>query len=65
MKLEDFQKLEGDKKLEEIFKSVEKTRKYFKITLIVTLLVVVLPLLFLPLAVGRFFDSYNLGTLGL
>jgi len=65
MKQEDFQNLEHDKKVDEIYKSVEKTRKYFKWTLIVSLVVIILPLLFLPLVISRFLGAYDLGVLGL
>ncbi|MBU2101126.1 hypothetical protein KKH05_00140 [Patescibacteria group bacterium] len=65
MKLEEFQKLESDKKFEEIFKSVEKTRKYFKVTLIITVVVIVLPLLILPMIVGQFLSTYDFSGLGL
>jgi len=65
MKQEDFQKLEHDQKVDEIFKSVEKTRKYFKWTLIASLVVIVLPLLFLPVAISRLLGAYDLGALGL
>ncbi|PIR97909.1 MAG: hypothetical protein COT89_02455 [Candidatus Colwellbacteria bacterium CG10_big_fil_rev_8_21_14_0_10_42_22] len=65
MKLKEFQKLENEDKLEEIFKSVEKTRKYFKVTLIVALVVIVLPLLVLPMIIGQFLNTYNLNVLGL
>jgi len=56
---------EQDQKLEAIFKSVEKTRKYFKMTLIVSLVVIVLPLLFMPFVVSRFLGAYDFGALGL
>jgi hypothetical protein len=62
---EDFQKLDSEQKLEEIYKSVEKTRRYFKATLIITLVVIVLPLLLMPLVISRFLSIYNLGSLGL
>ena len=65
MKQEEFQKLEHDKKVDEIYKSVEKTRKYFKWTLIVSLVVIILPLLFLPLVISRFLGAYDFGALGL
>lgn len=65
MKQEDFQNLEHDKKVDEIYKSVEKTRKYFKWTLIVSLVVIILPLLFLPLVISRLLGAYDLGVLGL
>ena len=54
------------KKLEEIFKSAEKTRKYIKWTVIVSLFVILLPLLVLPFLAANLFDIYrNIGSLGL
>lgn len=64
MKQEDFQNLEHDRKVDEIYKSIEKTRKYFKWTLIVTIAVIVLPLIFLPVAISRFLSVYDYGSLG-
>jgi len=57
--------LEHDKKVDEIYKSVEKTRKYFKWTLIATLAFVLLPLLFLPFVISQFLGALDLGSLGL
>jgi len=65
MKQEEFQNLEHDKKLDEIFKSTEKMRKYFKWTLIASLVFILIPLLFLPTAISRLLTSYNFGALGL
>jgi len=65
MKPEEFNKLDNDKKLEEVFRSVEKTRKYFRITLIVTLVLIILPLLFMPFVVSQFLGAYDFSTLGL
>jgi len=65
MRIEDFQKLDNDRKLEEIFKSAEKTRRHFRMTLIITIVLIVLPLLLMPLVMGRFLAAYNLGALGL
>ena len=42
---------EQDKKLDAIYKSVERTRKYFLWTLVVTVVVIVLPLIGLFFAV--------------
>ncbi len=55
---------EQDKKLEDIYRSVEKTRKYFLWTLIITLVFMVLPLIGLVYAIPKFIDSYT-GMLGL
>ena len=65
MKQEEFQKLEHDQKVDEIFKSVEKTVKYFKWTLFVSVVVIVLPALFLPFVISQFLGAYDLGALGL
>jgi len=66
MKLEEFKLLDGERKLEEIFKSVEKTRKYFKLTLIISLVVIVLPLLILPFLAANLFETLSsFNSLGL
>ena len=66
MKLEEFEILENDKKLEAIFKSVEKTRKYIKMTVIVTLVFLLLPLLILPFLAANLLRIYgDIGSLGL
>ena len=53
---------EQDKKIDAIYQSVEKTRKYFMWTLIVTAIVVVLPLIGLLFVLPGFFSAYsNLG----
>jgi len=49
---------EQDRKLEAIFESVEKTRKYFLWTLIVTIIVIVLPLIGLAVAIPQFLNAY-------
>lgn len=55
-----------EKKLDAIFVSVEKTRKYFKWTMIITIVVIVLPLIGLVFAIPAFLNSYgNLTSLGL
>ena len=66
MKLDEFKLLDTDKKLEEVFKSAEKTRKYFKVTLIVSVLMIVLPLLILPFLVSDLLGTYKgISSLGL
>ena len=45
-------------KLEAIYTSVEKTRKYFQIVLYVTLATVLLPLLGLVIGIPLFMNSY-------
>jgi len=48
-----------DEWLQKIFVSVEKTRKYFLWTMIITLAVVILPLLGLLIIVPNFIDNYS------
>ncbi|PIR57762.1 MAG: hypothetical protein COU71_02310 [Parcubacteria group bacterium CG10_big_fil_rev_8_21_14_0_10_38_31] len=50
---------ESDQKIDEIYKSVEKTRKYFLWTLIITLAVFILPLIALAFIVPSFLSSYS------
>ena len=45
-------------KLDEIYRSVEKLRKYFKWTMIITIIVVVLPLIGLVFALPAFLNNY-------
>lgn len=47
-----------DAKLDAIFKSVEKTRKYFLVIIWVSVLAVILPVIGLIVAVPKFLDSY-------
>lgn len=55
-----------DAKLNAIYVSVEKTRKYFKWTLIISIVVIVLPLIGLAFAIPAFISSYSgLTNLGL
>jgi len=49
---------EQDKKLEAIYKSVEKMRKYFLWTLIITVVLIVLPLIGLTIAIPNFLANY-------
>ena len=53
---------EQDAKLDAIWKSVEKTRKYFLVVIWVTVALFVLPLIGLVFAIPSFLDSY-LGSL--
>jgi type II secretory pathway component PulF len=56
---------EQDIKLDAIYKSVEKTRKYFLVIIWVTVVAVVLPLLGLLFAIPKFIGIYSgLGDLG-
>jgi hypothetical protein len=47
-----------EEKINKIYVSVEKTRKYFMWTLIVTILTVVVPAVLLAIAVPFFLSSY-------
>lgn len=50
--------------LERIYVSVEKTRKYFMWTLIITVVMFVLPLLGLMFVIPQFLSSYTSGLEG-
>jgi hypothetical protein len=56
-----------EKKIDEIYISVEKTRKYFFWTLMVTLAVFILPLVGLMFAIPSFLSNYTetINTLGI
>ncbi len=56
---------EQGKRIEEIYRSVEKMRKYFLWTLIISVLVVVLPLIGLAFVLPNFLSIYSSGSLGL
>lgn len=56
---------EQDQKLEAIFKSVEKTRKYFLIIVWVTIIMFVLPLIGMMFVIPSFIDSYSTSLNGL
>ncbi|MEK7150538.1 MAG: hypothetical protein AAB688_01185 [Patescibacteria group bacterium] len=61
MENEISKKIEGQgKKLEEIFISVEKTRKYFLWTLIISVVLVVLPLIGLVFMIPQFLNTLSL-----
>lgn len=47
-----------EEKIDAVYVSVEKTRKYFRIVMWVTLAMVVLPLLGLVFAIPAFLNSY-------
>ena len=61
--------LELEKKIDAVYVSAEKTRKYFFWTGVITLAVIVLPLLALPFVLGQFLSYYgnisNIGNLGM
>ena len=66
MEEEIFKKIEEqDKKLEEIYRSVEKMRKYFLWTLIVTVAVIILPLIGILLLIPKFLSTISGSDLGL
>ena len=46
-------------KLDKIYQSVEKTRKYFLWTLIITVVMIVLPLIGLIFVIPQFLNIYN------
>ena len=56
---------EQDAKLDAIFKSVEKTRKYFRIIIWVTIILVVLPAIGLIFAIPAFINTYTSALNGL
>jgi len=61
------QKIEElDKKIDAIYKSVEKTRKYFLWTLIISVALFVLPLIGLMFAIPSFLQNYvgNINNIG-
>lgn len=55
--------LEQDAKLEAIYRSVERMRRYFRWTLIITILVVIFPLIGLMFVIPQFLEIYG-GGLG-
>ncbi|MFM2381471.1 MAG: hypothetical protein RLZZ76_238 [Candidatus Parcubacteria bacterium] len=60
MENEILSKLEAqDQKLEAIFKSAEKTRRYFQVIFWVTIVTVLLPLLGLIIGIPMFINSYT------
>jgi len=57
---------EQGRKIEEIFLSVEKTRKYFLRTLIISAVFVILPIVGLMFVIPQFLNTLNVaGGLGL
>jgi hypothetical protein len=66
MELNTDQKLdEINRKIEAVYVSVEKTRKYFKWTMIITIALFVLPMIGLLFAIPSFMSNYvgNIQTL--
>ncbi|MFZ2969582.1 MAG: hypothetical protein WA063_00375 [Minisyncoccia bacterium] len=56
---------EQDKKLDAIYVSAEKMRKYFLWTLIITAAMIVIPLVGLVFVIPAFLKTMNLSGLGL
>jgi type II secretory pathway component PulF len=56
---------EQDAKIEAIWKSVEKTRKYFMWTLIITLVTIVIPFIGLIFIIPTFLKTFSYSNLGL
>lgn len=55
----------NDEKLEKIFVSVEKMRRYFLWTLIITVVMVLLPAIGLIFAIPKFIETYGqIGNMG-
>ncbi|PIZ87356.1 hypothetical protein COX93_01350 [Candidatus Nomurabacteria bacterium CG_4_10_14_0_2_um_filter_30_12] len=54
-----------DKKIDEIYKSVEKTRKYFLMIIWITVLAVVLPAIGLVFVLPSFLSNYTSSLNGL
>jgi len=54
-----------EKKIDAVYKSAEKTRKYFLWTLIISFAVIILPLIALIFIIPQFLKTINLGGLGL
>lgn len=55
--------MEQEAKLEAIYRSVERMRTYFRWTLIITVLVIILPLIGLMFVIPQFLEIYG-GGLG-
>lgn len=50
---------EQEKKLDAIYKSVEKTRKYFLMIIWISIIMVVLPIIGLVIAIPSFLSNYS------
>jgi len=65
MEQEILQKIEEQgKKIDGMYRSVEKLRKYFLWTLIITVVMILLPLIGLILVIPQFLNVYS-GNLGI
>jgi uncharacterized membrane protein YjjP (DUF1212 family) len=56
---------EQEKKLDAIYRSTEKTRKYFLVIIWVTVAAIILPMIGLIFAIPTFLNIYNPANLGL
>ncbi len=66
MEEEILKKIEAqDKKLKEIYNSIEKMRKYFLWTLIITIAVIILPLIGILVLIPKFLSTLSGSNLGL
>jgi type II secretory pathway component PulF len=66
MEPEVLKKLEEmDRKIEAVYQSSEKMRKYFLWTLIITAVVIILPLIAMFFVLPSFLSSYDPTSLGL
>jgi hypothetical protein len=66
MEQEILQKIEEQgRKIDEIYRSVEKLRKYFLWTLIITVAMIIIPIIGLIIAIPQFLNLYNSAGLGL
>lgn len=66
MEQETLNKLKAlEEKIDAIYSSVEKTRKYFLLTFAVTVAMIVLPILGFIIVIPIFLSNLNLGDLGL
>ena len=54
-----------EKKIDAIYSSVGKTRKYFLLTLVITVAMIVLPILGFIIVIPIFLSNLNLDSLGL
>ena len=66
MEQEILKKIEElEKKIEAVYQSAEKTRKYFLWTLIITAVVIILPLIAMFFVIPQFLNTYSGVNLGL
>jgi type II secretory pathway component PulF len=66
MEQEILRKIEElEKKVEAVYQSSEKMRKYFLWTLIISAVVIILPLIGLLIVIPQFLNTYNAANLGL